>query len=197
MAKVLKVLILLFDASIHNPTPTLCETKVITASTTLQMICIPHLPSFAICCHLCFSLRSPVAVPQPTWHAAMEGFPCRLFHLIHSPPSKFCSLIIIPVEIFSYKSSYNSNCHTVNPFFLLQSTYNFKKFYAFFKLGAMKGNCKLGKQMGFCFLCFLFSSLSLGSRHFSHHPLVITYSFSFPPLSRYVGGSLLLLRDLS
>lgn len=131
MAKVLKVLILLFGASIHNPTPTLCETKVITASTTLQMICIPHLPSFAICCHLCFSLRSPVAVPQPTWHAAMEGFPCRLFHLIHSPPSKFCSLIIIPVEIFSYKSSYNSNCHTVNPFFLLQSTYNFKKFYAF------------------------------------------------------------------
>ena len=59
----------------------------------LQMICIPHLPLFAICCHLCFSLHSPVAVPQPTWHAAMEGFPCWLFHVICSPPSKFCLLI--------------------------------------------------------------------------------------------------------
>ena len=49
-----------------------------------------------------------------------------------------------------------------------------KKFYAFFKLGAMKGNCKLGKQMGYCFpLLLLVGDIS----HAIHWLLYIVFLF--------------------
>lgn len=95
------------------------------------MICILICPLLVIwLLILCLLSFCSVGCPSPTWHV-MASVSCRLFHLIRSPPSKFCSLDYHPSWDLLTNLATIATATQLNPFFLLQSTYNFKKFYAF------------------------------------------------------------------